>query len=100
MLGDLAIDYASRRVTVAGREADLTATEYELLRVLSLNAGRVVPYDALLRQVWGGRERGGPNLVRIFVRNLRKKLGDDAQRPAWIFNLRSVGCRMPEPAEP
>ena len=61
--GALAIDYASRLVTVAGRAADLTATEYALLRVLSLNAGRVVPYDMLLRQVWGGRERGGPNLT-------------------------------------
>ena len=99
VLGALAIDYESRRVTVAGREADLTATEYALLRVLSLNAGRVVPYDMLLRQVWGGRERGGPNLVRIFVRNLRRKLGEDAERPAWIFNQRGVGYRMPHPSE-
>ena len=99
VLGELAIDYESRRVTVAGRTADLTATEYALLRVLSLNAGRVVPYDMLLRQVWGGRERGGPNLVRIFVRNLRRKLGEDAERPAWIFNQRGVGYRMPHPSE-
>lgn len=84
---------------MAGRRADLTATEYALLRVLALNAGRVVPYELLLRQVWGGRARGGPNLVRIFVRNLRRKLGEDAERPAWIFNQRSVGYRMPEPGE-
>ncbi len=61
-LGALAIHYESRRVTVAGREITLTATEYELLRVLSLNAGRVVTYEALLRQVWGGREE-----LRSFV---------------------------------
>ena len=97
--GALAIDYASRRVTVAGREADLTATEYALLRALSLNAGRVVPYDVLLREVWGGRERAGPNLVRIFVRNLRRKLGEDAANPAYIFNHRGVGYRMPDPGE-
>ena len=89
----------SRPVTVAGRVADFTATEYALLRVLALNAGRVVPYELLLRQVWGGWERAGPNLVRILVRNLRRKLGEDAERPAWIFNQRSVGYRMPDPDE-
>ena len=98
-LGALAIDYASHRVTVAGRAVTLTATEYTLLRVLALNAGRVMPYDALVRQVWGERERGGPNLVRVFVRNLRRKLGEDAEHPAWIFNERGVGYRMPDPGE-
>ena len=99
VLGELAIDYESRRVTVEGRRVNLTATEYTLLRVLSLNAGRVVPYDTLLRQVWGGRGYAGPNLVRIFVRNLRRKLGETATRPAWIFNQRGVGYRMPNPDE-
>ena len=99
VLGELTIDYGSRQVMVAGREADLTATEYALLRVLSLNAGRVVPYETLLRQVWGGRKYASANLVRIFVRNLRRKLGDDATRPGWIFNQRGIGYRMPDPRE-
>ena len=100
MLGELAIDYGSRRVSVAGRAVDLTATEYELLRVLSLNAGRVTAYDTLLRQVWGEREHASANLVRIFVRNLRRKLGDSAADPAWIINQRGVGYRMPAPDGP
>ena len=54
MLGDLVIDYDRRLVTMGGRAVELTATEYELLRVLSLNAGRVMTIDALLRQVWPG----------------------------------------------
>ena len=95
VLGDLAIDFASRQVTVAGHLVDLTATEYELLRVLSLNAGRVVHHDALLRQVWSGRSSADTNLVRIFVKNLRDKLGDSAADPTWIFNERGVGYRMP-----
>ena len=49
-------------MTVAGREVELTATEYELLRLLSLNAGRVVAYDALVRQVWSGRKKGSRQL--------------------------------------
>ena len=86
-------------MTVAGRPIELTATEYELLRVLSLNAGRVVAYDALLRQVWSGRETGDVNLVRNFVKKLRAKLGDDAQSPAWIFSVRGVGYRIPNPRD-
>ena len=57
-LGTLAIHYEEHRVTVAGAEVELTTAEYELLRVLSLSAGRVVTYDALLRTVWHGREEG------------------------------------------
>ena len=56
VLGDPAIDYARRRVTVAGEAVDLTATEYELLRVLSLDAGRIVTYETLLRRIWNGRD--------------------------------------------
>ena len=95
-LGDLAIDYERRRVSVAGRAVALTATEYALLRVLSLNAGRVVTHEALLRRVWGGRDNGaGP--VRAYVKRLRRKLGDDAARPAYILTERGVGYRMAAP---
>ena len=97
VLGALAIDYGRRRVTVAGDAVDLTPTEYELLRVLSLDAGRVMTYDTLLRRVWSGRHGADANLVLIVVRNLRRKLGDDAADPVWIFNQRGVGYRMAEP---
>ena len=93
-LGDLAIDYESRRVTLAGRRVELTATEYELLRVLSVNAGRVVTHDSLLRQVWSRRESGNARLVSAFVKRLRRKLGDDATHPSYIFTERQVGYRM------
>jgi len=96
-LGALAIHYEERRVTVGGREVELTATEFDLLRVLSLEAGRVVTYEALLRRVWNGREAGNVDLVRNFVKKLRAKLGEDARNPTWIFNLRGVGYRMARP---
>ena len=99
VLGALAIDFDRRRVSVGGEAVVLTATEYELLRVLALNAGRVVTYDTLLRRVWSGRNGADANLVRIFVRNLRRKLGDDAANPAYIFNERGVGYRMTQPGE-
>ena len=96
-LGTLAIHYEAHRVTVGGHDVALTAKEYELLRVLSLNSGRVVTYDALLRQVWDGRKEGDMDLVRNFVKKLRAKLGEDAANPTWIFNVRGVGYRMPRP---
>ena len=97
LLGDLEIHYEERRVSVAGRTVQLTATEYELLRVLSRNAGRVSTYESLLRQVWGERQYGDTELVRTFVKNLRRKLGDDAASPAYIVNERGVGYRMARP---
>ena len=97
LLGDLAIHYERRRVSVAGRDVPLTATEFELLRSLSLDAGRVSTYDSLLRRVWGGRHYAGPELVRTFVKKLRRKLGDTAAKPAFIANERGVGYRMVEP---
>ena len=99
VLGALAIDYERRRVSVAGRAVALTRTEYELLRALSLDAGRPVSYETLLRQAWGERNGTGVRRVRNFVKKLRAKLGDDAAKPAWILNERGVGYRMPEPGE-
>jgi len=99
-LGDLAIDYEGCQVTLNGRPVELTATEYELLRVLSLNAGRVMTYDSLLRRVWGDRDAGDSRLLQNYVMRLRRKLGDDATHPAYIFTLRQVGYRMARPADP
>ena len=104
VLRDLTIDYEERRVTVAGRSVRLTATEYELLRVLSYYPRRVKTYDFLMRQVWGrakGRAEGrDPELVRTFVKKLREKLGDDSTRPIYILNERGVGYRMDAPEDP
>ncbi|MYI99805.1 MAG: response regulator [Gemmatimonadetes bacterium] len=100
VLGKLNIDYDRRRVSVGGVRVELTATEYELLRVLSLNAGRVLTFDTLMRQVWGSRAYANQKLVRAFVKKLRQKLGDDARKPVYLFNERGVGYRMARPGEP
>ena len=101
-LGELAIDHDRRLVTVAGRRVNLTATEYELLRLLSSNAGRVLTYRSLLRQAWGNRYQGSvdPKLVHAVVKRLRDKLGEDAARPAYILNERGIGYRMRAPGDP
>ena len=99
VVGKLAIDYGQRRVTVGGEAVELTVTEYELLRVLSLDSGRVVTFETLLRRVWAKEEKGDANLVRNFVRNLRGKLGDSAASPTYLFNHRGVGYRMAKPPD-
>ena len=98
-LGKLSIDYGRRRVRLAGRELDLTPTEFDVLHVLAINAGRVVTYETLLDKVWSGRAHASSSLVRIFIRNLRQKLEDSASNPAWIFNQRGVGYRMARPGD-
>ena len=94
VLGELTIDYAGRRVSVAGRPAALTAIEYGLLFELSVNAGRVMTYDRLLQRVWGLRRSGDSRRVRTAAKQLRRKLGDDANNPTYILNEPSVGYRM------
>ena len=96
VLGELAIDYGRRRVSVAGRPVQLTRTEYELLRLLSLSGERVSTYNSLLRQVWAGRAKD-PKLVRTVVKNIRRKLGDDAASPVYVVTERGVGYRMGSP---
>ncbi|MDE0076118.1 MAG: response regulator [Caldilineaceae bacterium] len=94
VLEDLVINYAERRVAVAGRPVMLTATEYALLFELSTNAGPVVTHEQLLQRVWGPGNSGDAGLARTVVQRLRRKLGDDARDPRYIFTEPHVGYRM------
>jgi len=96
-LGDLWIDYGARRVTLAGRDVPLTGTEFDLLRVLSRNAGRVVTHRTLLRKVWGRRGSDDSARVRTVMKKLRRKLGENAAHPAYIFNRHGVGYSFGDP---
>ena len=93
--GDLTIDYAARRVTLAGRPLRLLAMEYRLIAELSTNAGRVLTYDHLLERVWGEKSKGDVRPIRTVVSKLRRKLGDDANNPTYMFTEPRVGYRMP-----
>ena len=98
LLGDLAIDYAERLVTVEGRQVQLTATEYKLLSELTAAAGRVLTHKQLLRMVWGPLYSSDSRIVHTYVKQLRHKLGDDARHPRYIFTEPRVGYRMAKPA--
>ena len=92
--GDLTINYGEREVSVSGCPVDLTATEYDLLTELSIVAGRVLTHEQLLRRVWGPLHSGDPQILRTYIKELRRKLGDDAVRPTYIFTEYGVGYRM------
>ena len=96
VLGDLTIDYAERSVTLAGRPLPLIAMEYRLLAELSANAGRLLTYEHLLERVWGEKSSGDVRPMRTIVSKLRRKLGDDADNPTYIFTEPRVGYRMPK----
>ena len=93
-LGEVAINYAERKVSVAGRSVQLTATEYKLLFEFSISGGRVMTHDQLLKRVWGMTYGGDTRLLRAFVKSLRRKLGDDAGSPSYIFTEPGVGYRL------
>ena len=99
LLGDLAIDYGQRRVTVGGRPVTLTETEYRLLYELSINAGRVLTRDQIMDRVWAARATTDTRVVRAYVKRLREKLGETAANPTYIFNEPRVGYRMGQAVE-
>lgn len=93
-LGDLAIDRAKGGVSLGGEPVNLTPTERALLLELCADPGRVVSYGRLLERIWGTKYAGNTQIVRAFVKKLRRKLGDDARAPTRIFTEPGVGFRM------
>ncbi|HET8631457.1 MAG TPA: response regulator transcription factor [Thermomicrobiales bacterium] len=98
--GDLRVDFAARRVTVAGAEVHLTPTEYALLTYLATHAGKVATHRLLLNAVWGPGYTDDPGLLRVYVNQLRRKLEADPARPRLIVTDPGVGYRLVAGAEP
>ncbi len=94
VVGDLAVYFAERRVTLAGSPVRMTAVEYRLLAELAANAGRVLTYEHLLQQVWGAAGDGDLRPIRTALSKIRRRLGDDPDNPAYIFTEPRVGYRM------
>ena len=92
--GDLMIDLANYRVTIAGRHVELTFKEYELLRFLASNRDRVFSREALLNRVWGYDYYGGARTVDVHIRRLRAKIEDGHH--TFIETIRNVGYRFSE----
>ena len=99
VLGDLTINYAERLVSLDGRPVQLTDIEYRTLAELAFNAGQVLTYEHLLRRVWRLEGDADVRPMRTAISSLRRKLGDDAKNPTYIFTQLRVGYRMPRGEE-
>jgi len=98
--GSLVIDLALRQVELDGEQIKLTPTEYEMLKVLASNAGKIITQRQLLQQVWGAQHHeSDSHYLRIYVGHLRKKLKEDPTRPIYIQTEPGIGYRFLLPAE-
>lgn len=93
-LKDLAIDFLARKVTIAGAEVKLSKREFDLLRLLAEHAGKVMTHRQILTAVWGEAHRDDVEYLRVYVRQLRGKLGDDPADPHFIETEPGVGYRL------
>jgi two-component system KDP operon response regulator KdpE len=92
--GGLIVDLVRREVTLDGGRVALTPTEYDLLRVLVHNAGRVLTHNHLLRQVWGTAYEEEAHLLRVNISNLRRKIEPNPDRPIYVMTEPGVGYRF------
>ncbi len=99
VVGELAIDPEGCRVIKGGREVELTAREFEILRYLAENRGRVVSRERLYEAVWGEDGFGCDNTVMVHIRHLREKLEDTPAKPAYIITMKGLGYKMVDPHE-
>ena len=92
--GGLEVDFESRLVKASGHELQLTPNEYELLKVLVVNAGKVMTHKHLLNAVWGPEYIGEFHMLRVNISNLRRKIEPDPARPQFIITESGVGYRL------
>ncbi len=96
-IGELVVDLERRSVTMAGTPVHLTPHEFELLRVLALNAGKLMTHRALLLEIWGPGYASESNLLHVNVSQLRRKIEPDRARPRYLLTEPGAGYRLVEP---
>ena len=94
MAGPLKIDFAQRRVEVNGQEVKLTPTEYDLLKALVKNRGKIMTRHMLLSQVWGTGYSAEAHYLHVYVGQLRRKIEPDPAHPRFILTISGVGYRF------
>jgi len=92
--GNLKVDLSKRLVTMSGQEVQLTPNEYDLLRILVNDAGKVLTHRHLLRAVWGAEYGDESHMLHVNISNLRRKIEVDPARPQFIITEPGVGYRL------
>jgi two-component system, OmpR family, KDP operon response regulator KdpE len=96
-IGNLSIDLERRVVSVDGEEVSLTPIEYDLLKLLAENEGKLLTHPAILRAIWGPAYGDESNYLHVYVSHLRRKIEPDPARPRYILNQAGVGYRLVDP---
>jgi DNA-binding response OmpR family regulator len=91
---ELELDPGRRAVSLRGANVDLTFVEFEILKALATNPGRVFTRDMLLTRIWGDSAFRDPRTIDVHIRHLREKLERDAKDPEYLFTVRGVGYRF------
>ncbi len=92
--GDLTIDFAQRQVRLAGRDVQLSRTEYKLLTVLAQHAGMVLTHELLLEKVWGPGYNREMDFIWVYIRRVRRKIEPDPSQPQYILTVPGVGYKL------
>lgn len=95
-IGPLCIDAASHSATLDGQALSLTRREFDLLWMLASHRGRLLTQEMILKAIWGPAHLHDSQYLRVYIRQLRQKLGDDASNPRFIFTEPGIGYRMAE----
>jgi two-component system KDP operon response regulator KdpE len=98
--GELIVDLADRKVSVAGKDISLTGTEYNLLRLFVRHAGKVLTHRFLLKEVWGPNAEAQTHYLRVYVARLREKIEANPAQPAMLMTEPGVGYRLVETPAP
>ncbi len=93
-VGELTIDLARHKVMISGKEAILTPTEFDLLKTLAQNAGKVMTHRQLIHEVWGVTYEDADRLLRVNVSNLRRKIELNPSKPDYLITELGVGYRL------
>jgi two-component system KDP operon response regulator KdpE len=98
--GELVLDLEKRAVTMRGASVHLTPHEFELLRLLAVNEGKLLTHKTILREVWGPAYQRESSYIHVFVSQLRRKLEADPARPRYILTEPGAGYRLVAPTSP
>jgi two-component system KDP operon response regulator KdpE len=97
-VGELVVDLPKRSVTVAGKPVHLTPHQFDLLRVLAVNAGKLMTHRLLLQEVWGPGYGDESNLLHVNISQLRRKIEADRSQPRYLLTEAGAGYRLVDPS--
>jgi two-component system KDP operon response regulator KdpE len=98
-IGELRLDLERRLVTVSGAPVSLTRIEYDLLRLLAQNEGKLLTHPMILREVWGPAYGRESNYLHVYISHLRRKIEPDPARPRYVLTEPGVGYRLVDPTK-